>query len=444
MDSRIGIALYEKGNSNGRNNIACAYGGKPFSFAASTDLPSHTLWITNLSSDELYASGLYRNPRFANDSYFRTRLSQMVQELGLTEITIEEQVVVLAEMLGCAAMMLKSQLHLGEFPALGMSHAVGQMFGISEHPKKSLEYFISEAACQRFTSCERTRRYEHADVFSFWFPRAHWAERMLELPVPTGNLKKIALHSLPAMGTGAHALAAWAFENTIPLFARVNIRALDERVGKLMNYGAGAMGITSGTKNGKEYDARNFREWCALPELEFLANFGDIQIQEVVCAEGWRNHGLRTYNSRRSSVSYAYGLAAENLWVGTLRRNNQNLAFSKTLSTAWLQAEDRMRCLKTAIGFFDAGMEITSYGNGRIGVACPKSVRALIPLKAREAGMLYPASLGGLTAPNGPVNSLSVQQSLITSKQFYKSVQLDQACLKELESVFNASKPSAV
>ncbi|MNJ70513.1 hypothetical protein D3C77_669790 [compost metagenome] len=89
-------------------------------------------------------------------------------------------------------------------------------------------------------------------------------------------------------------------------------------------------------------------------------------------------------------------------------------------------------------------MEITTYGNGRIGVVCPQSVRALIPQAALECGLLYPASLEGLTPyPMNAASALCVQQRLISSLDFVKNIRVDQECLKEMELAQNAAKSSA-
>lgn len=445
MALKIGIVLFRNATPFSREgNIACEHRGKPFYFSATTDLPSQTLWITNASSDLLYEAGLNRSPHIASDSYFRTRLSQMVQELGLQTISLDQQVVVLAEVLGCAAELLKKQLGLTQHPAYGMAQAVGQLYGSVEGPKNSILLHVAEQSCQRFTACERSRRYEKADVFSFWFPRVQWASEMLELPLPQGGLGQIANHNLPDLGQNPKSLVDWAFESKVPLFAKIRIHGIEERVGKLMNYGAGALGVSKVTEKGQAYDARNFREWCALPELAFLSTFGEVEVLQVATASAWQNTGLRPFLTKRSAISYAYGLAAENLWVGTQRKNCGNFTISKTLSTAWLQAEDRMRCLKTALNLQKAGMEITTYGNGRIGVVCPQSVRNLIPQAALESGLLYPASLEGLTPyPMNNMSALSVQQRLISSRDFVRNIQLDQACLKEMEVAQNAAKSPA-
>jgi hypothetical protein len=446
MALKIGIVLFRDATPFSREgNIACEHRGRPFYFSATTDLPSQTLWITNASSDALYEAGLNRSPHIASDSYFRTRLSQMVQELGLQSISLDQQVVVLAEILGCAAELMKKQLGLTQYPAYGMAQAVGQLYGSAEGPKNSLLLQVAEQSCQRFTACERNRRYEKAEVFSFWFPRVPWASEMLELPLPLGGLSQIAKHNLPDLGQNSNSLVDWAFESKIPLFARIRIHGIEERVGKLMNYGAGALGVSKVTEKGQSYDARNFREWCALPELAFLSTYGEVEVLQVVTAEQWQNTGLRPIRTKRSTISYAYGLAAENLWVGTLRKNSGNFSISKTLSTAWLQAEDRMRCLKTALSLHKAGMEITTYGNGRIGVVCPQSVRQLIPQAALESGLLYPASLEGLTPyPMNNLSALCVQQRLISSREYAKNIQVDLACLNEMEAAQNATKSPAI
>jgi hypothetical protein len=55
-----------------------------------------------------------------------------------------------------------------------------------------------------------------------------------------------------------------------------------------------------------------------------------------------------------------------------------------------------MHCLRVAERIGDLGMDVISYGNGRVTVACPVAVRNLIPKVAREQGVLYPASLKDL------------------------------------------------
>jgi hypothetical protein len=202
MPSKIGVALFRDASPFSKNdNIACEYGGRPFYFGSTSDLPAQTLWVTNCDSDKLYEAGLSRAPSIASDGYFRTRLSQIVGELGLSIHTLEHQVAILAKILGSAAAMLKAQLGLLEYPAYGMAQAVGQLYGSQEPPKGSAMFQIAEQACQRYTACKRTRRHEQADVFSFWFPREQWASEMLELPLPTGDVKLVPMHSLPDMGS---------------------------------------------------------------------------------------------------------------------------------------------------------------------------------------------------------------------------------------------------
>jgi hypothetical protein len=448
MALKIGVVLFKDASPFSRDgNIACAYGEKPFFFNATTDLPSQTLWVTNAASNALYEAGLSRSPHIANDGYFRSRLSQIAQELGLTNesIGIEQQVKIMAEVLGCAADMLKTQLGLTQYPAYGMPQAVGQIYGGVEPPRNSLTHNVAELACQRFTACERQRMYERAEVFSYWAPRMTWANEMLELPLPDGHVELLAKHKLPDLGRNATSIVDWAYgrEAPLPLFAKIRLHGIEERVGRLMNYGAGALGVTSQTNSGQPYDARNFRDWTALPELAFLSNYGEVEILDVAIADRWQNTGLRTFKTKHSSVSYAYGIAAENLWVGTLRKNSGRFNISTTLSTAWLQAEDRMRCLKIALNLQKAGMEISNYGNGRISVICPQSVRGLIPQAALENGLLYPASLEGLTPyPASSKNALCVQQRLITDREYLTNIRIDRECKNQLESVYAPKRPA--
>ena len=212
---------------------------------------------------------------------------------------------------------------------------------------------------------------------------------------------------------------------------RVKIHGLEETVGRLMNYGSGAQTVERMGQGGAHYSARNLREWCSLPELEVLAQAGDIQILQVATASGWDRSGLHVYNSKVASVSYSYGLVAENLWAGITRKPDSSGAVSNNLSSAWVQAVDRMSCLRIAERIHNLGFEVMNYGNGRITVACPPSVRALIPNVAREEKLMYPASLDGLNhyKPR-PDNPMHVLQHLINSQDFANLIKIDQVLLK--------------
>lgn len=432
---RIGVALYADGTPFCRDgNVACEYRKEPFTFASASDLPGQTLWVTNASLNDLIEAGLHKSPKIAHEGYYRTRLVQMGQELGLDKLTLMQQAALLAEVLGNAAEMARVQLGLTQYPSNGLAQAVGQLFGRTEPAKGTAILQVAEQACQRYTACERERRYEKADVFSFWMPRFSWAADLLSQPLPeNSDLRAIQPHMLPGNGQSVSQVVDWANEHNLPLFARIKIQSLDETVGKLMNYGAGAQHVNKTADRGRNYEARNMREWCALPELETLSQVGDVKLIQVAVAGAWGRSGLGVFQSRLTAVSYAYGLVAENLWVGLTRKPSAYGGPSMTLSTAWLQAVDRMRCLRVAERLYNLGMEVINYGNGRVTVVCPVSVRALIPQIAFEEGMLYPACLDNLT-PYKPVpgNPVHVFQHLLNTNDYARLVQVDQAALKEL------------
>lgn len=433
---KIGVALYADGSPFSREgNVACEFRKEPFEFGTTSDLPGQTLWITNATLNDLIEAGLHKNPKIAHEGYYRSRLSQIGQELGIAKLSLDQQAPLLAEILGNAAEMARVQFGLTQYPSSGLAQAVGQLHGQNEPAAGTALMQIAEQACQRYTACERERRYDKVDVFSFWMPRFQWANELLNEPLPVSDtINAIPAHSLPGMGRDVSVLVDWALENKIPLFARIKIRGLEPTVGKLMNYGAGAQGINKSTKAGA-YEARNMREWCALPELETLSQVGEIEILQVAVAGGWSSSGLSLYSSKISQISYAYGLVAENIWVGLTRKPNPYGNTSRTLRTAWLQSIDRMRCLRVAERLYNMGMEVVSYGNGRINVVCPPSIRALIPQAALEEGMLYPAHLEGLQAyqPSQQL-PLHVLQHLITGRDYGRLIGVDHRALKELEA----------
>ncbi|MDH0959044.1 hypothetical protein EGJ86_19525 [Pseudomonas sp. o96-267] len=433
---KIGVVLYADGTPFCREgNVACEYRKEPFEFSSASDLPGQTLWITNASLGDLIEAGLHKSPKIAHEGYYRSRIAQISQELGISKLNLRQQAAFLAETLGNAAEMARVHLGLTQYPSNGLANAVGQLFGVNEPAAGTASLQVAEQACQRYTACERDRRYEQADIFSFWMPRYQWAESLLAEPFPSGDgINAIPSHQLPSMGRDIAALVDWASAEKIPLFARVRIKGMEQTVGKLMNYGAGAQSINNSASGGaRSYDARNMREWCALPELEVLSQVGDVDVIQVAVASGWASSGLNLYSSKLSRISYAYGIVAENLWVGLTRKPTPNGNTSRTLRTAWLQAVDRMRCLRVAERLYNMGMEVINYGNGRITVVCPQSVRALIPQAALEEGMLYPASLDGLQGYEiNQQQPVHVMQHLITHRDYRRIIAVDQRSLQEL------------
>lgn len=437
---KIGVALYINGNPMSREgNWACEFRGQPFEFSAANDLPAQTLWITNVDYKELGEAGLRRKPNIAHEGFFRTRLSQIGQELGVGNLDYREQVAILVEVLGMAAEMSKIHLGIASYPANGISHAVGQLYGFTGPAEGSAVHLVAERACQQYTSCERDRRLEDVEIFTFWAPRFEWANRILGSPLPVSTgLKSIALHNLPRMGEDVGALVEWAQERSLPIFARVVIHGLADSVGKLLNYGSGAQTLASRAGSSAGYEARNMREWCSLPELAVLAEVGDLDVKEVVIAPAWTNSGLSLFSSKASSVSYSYGVVAENLWCGLTRSTSPDGRVAKTLSTAWIQSIDRMECLKIAERLVTVGFDVINYGYGRITVACPKSIRALIPRVARENKLLYPARLDNLIpiTPNQR-SAIDVSQALLVNKDYANIFKVNSMTLSELSASRN-------
>lgn len=435
-DTTFGIALFDgEDPQSGGVHYACQSGGAPFSFSSISELSSQMLWVTNARLDTLVDYGLNRNPKIANEGYFRTRISQLIQELNLSHLEPPRLASFLANLLGNAAVMLQRQLGMVQFPVGSVTQGVGQLFGTPEAHESTDLYRVAERAAQRFTTAERSRRMQGAEVFSFWAPRYDYAQMMLMTDLPKESVRVVPGHAIPGGAADAQEVVAWAEATKLPIFAQIRIHSLDETVGRLLNYGAGAAEIEGArtAASGGAYTAANMREWCALPELSVLALSGEVEVLRVVTSDGWINHGLRTLAIPSAQISYSYGLVAENLWCGLMRQPSGYGRISKTLATAWLQAADRMRMLQTAEKLTHLGFEVLNYGNGRVTVACPASLRHLIPRVAMENGLLYPASLEGLEMyPVTKGNRLHLMQSLMSAQEYAAMLRVDGMLLKEL------------
>jgi hypothetical protein len=428
---KLGVALFDRASPfSNDGNWACEYQGSPFAFKSASDLPGDTLWVTNADYGLIGDAGLHRKPNIAHEGFFRTKLSQLGFELGIGELDLEQQARVLADMLGTASAMAKVQLGLTQHPTFGIANAVGQRYGLQEPPAQSRMHQIAKASAQRYTACARDRDLQQGvDRLTFWIPRFDFARSLLSLPLPASDdISEVALHRLPGSGRDALEVACWAEEERLPLFAQISVERLEQKTGKLLNYGSGADTLNAG------YDARNMREWCALPELKVLAAAGDIRLERVAIASGWLRSGLNLYETKVSQISHSYGIVAENLWVGLTRSPRNGYGTGASLGSAWIQALDRMHCLRIAEILDAEGFDVFSFGYGRIQVTCAPSVRNLIPTVAQQNNLLYPARLQDLPPPNFDRRSpLDVAQQLLTRHDYSNMSRANALVLQGLE-----------
>lgn len=442
---KIGVAIFSEANPfSHENNWACMYQEDPFSFNSVSDLPSQTLWITNLDLNSLYEANLSKNPKIAHDGYLRTRLMNIAQELGATNLPPDQQAYLFAHIIGPVMEMAAEEVGFVSYPNNALSAVVGQLHGIPDAPQGSTLRLVAERSSQTYTACQKDRLYEKAEHFTFWIPRYENAYELLQNPVPRSDeLVAIPQHLLPSLGKNAATLVEWALEKKVPLFAQIHINSIEPDTGRLLSYGSGAnhlqesaRPLTSSGQESRKYEGRNMREWCALPELEVLATCADIEIRSLVRASNIDNPSIQLRDPeslRAGSISYAYGIVAENIWVGLTRRTAGDNKAARTLSAAWIQSLDRMRCLKIAQKLTAIGFEVTHYGYGRITVSCPQSIRQLIPAVAREHGLLYPASIDGIEPykPRPHVRH-EVLQSVLANKDYTNLIKINELAQKEM------------
>lgn len=355
----LGVVLFDDPSLHA-SGWALRAGERPSRITSTADLSAHTVWWTNLDYPDYMRSGLSRSPRFRGARFFRTSAKALLKEVDLASAPVRERLEYLLHLF-TATLQCAYDLGLTVVPpdtlargfrevTLGRSHGTQGSADVRE---------AIETATQPYTFCEAPPWRTGDRVLTLVRQRAPHCSDLLAAPVPKGMFRPVPLAELPSDTTG---LA----EYERPLLLRVRIDRFSKELSSLINHGAGALPLIRPGASG-QYSEANGRQWLSQPEFQLLAANSDMQVEQALVAEGFRdNPFVPPELPARRRLSPAFGLACESLWSAGVRTLSGRIDHSPM--SVWLQARDRVICLSGALTVLRRYPDaiVQHYGSGRI------------------------------------------------------------------------------
>ena len=371
-------------------------GGPSFRIKGTGDLSNSIKWLTNLSQQTLWKTGVVKQPKLKHSSYLRTDVGQIMKELGLSppKIPIAETCETISSLFNKVMRLAIEFYGLKSFNQKELySEIKNSILGEDKNVSIQVDEALSRAY-QDLVICEKSLSKESSSFITLKRPRYFHAKSIIETSIPfwNGDWKFISKEELPI---GEDKKIKYLMGLDRPFIVKVSINKfnfsenLNVDLSRLLNLGE-AMG-----EGGKPKE----RNWVCQPELLYLSRFADLNIEAVFVADGFQkiNDNIKLpYLGELSDFSYSLGLLAENVWIGLANRSVNPQTRSKTLVSpraCWLKAADRFMTMTSAIMLASAGFEICSYGYGGVTVSVENDdIIKLIEL-APHAGLIVPLNL---------------------------------------------------
>jgi len=187
----------------------------------------------------------------------------------------------------------------------------------------------------------------------FRAPALDWLQDMLKFQVPAGDWRRV--DPVPV--------------NIVELLEKENLPAIFKIrfTGDISNETLRLLGWS--TQNNAP------RNWATMDELKLIQSLTDVEISQVLVCDGWIDHKLsealagdlgRYHNLQY--FSWTVDLVAQNILSGLMRVQKGR---APTPLAIWISAADRLKGLKTALRFNEAGFAVVRFYAGEIEVIVP-------------------------------------------------------------------------
>lgn len=438
---RMGVCLFDKPDLYGANpdavsGVACLSGGDPFPVKCIGNLPSSAYWLTNISESIFYRTGLAANPRIFGSGYLRTKVQSIIRELGLTGASLESQAVVLSDIFDRTMAMAAVLFGVDLPPRNSLAAGLAELHGI-DHYKQLPEIQPSMVeACQSFTHCERVDKRDYVWA-TLTLHRYEHAKKLLSLELPNSDFYFVDPGHMPAPSQRLD----WLLNLPCPAMAEIEVIARDRDVSRIINYGAGAGDVRRASAQGHNYHTGNKRCVATADEVAILSQYCDIYITRALITDARPSRAMEIPEQGRVlQVSYSYGLLMENLWV-SLTRQQRAGTIQRSPVTAWIQSADRMACFDVALDLMSSGVEVISYGYGRVTVGIPTEDLEKLSSIAYDLSLIPPVNLNGEFHATDTQYTVEKALAILHGNgQLEKVLNLDHKAFEWLLSKYDASR----
>jgi len=362
----FGVALMDNGKELS-TGWACRSDGEPFYFSSSTALSNDVIWITSVDWSEYQSKGRQAHNLRRLD-YLRTPIHRIAADMGLRtdghhgRFAVHALAQVVQQSVNACA-----NLYGWTDPAASLKEDVlyeDIRRSIIQPPKSKPHVLPALSAAFQISSSPIWPHYfeENSISVTLRCNRLQYVRRLLDMPVPDEgwsvrlSSRQVDLDSV--LDPSRPALVE----------AVVEMGHRDPEVATLCAFGACA-----GRRGA-------LRRWISQPELAWLIQHADVQIQTAILCRSSRQLPQAAKLPAEleadplNSLSLSAGLVAESHFFALASETyNRNLRQKQVSAWAvWLRAYDRAESFKLALAAFKSGFVPLAYGSGSVTVRLQK------------------------------------------------------------------------
>ncbi|QOI07871.1 hypothetical protein [Pseudomonas savastanoi] len=374
-NSSLGSAGNSSALGNGWASIA---GSSPVRVQSIHDLPTDTIWLTNLTYSSLCQTRLNEHPNFRSDAWLKTPIKQLVAELGVDceHSPVDTACVVVSTL--AHRVVDVSNVNYGVQPrsaSLATDFAEAIKAPVTDIPDELAPVIDPIAGHPAVSIIRPSGGLESTASVLLRKNRLFHADRVLSTLVPAGGAW---LKEKTSTLEGQH---QWLEQVNTPFLVECSISNLDPITAEILSWGSG-----SSTP----------RNWLTNIEWNVVRQFSDIKIGRVyIYSEEGRvvdQHKLLPQGPH-APLSMTNCLIAEQLWCSLLlKRPAYAMKSNYTAAAAWLRSTDRMEMFEYAKLLYAAGLDVIRYGNGNVIVNYQNGGLARIMDVATDLGLMPPTS----------------------------------------------------
>lgn len=344
--------------------------GKPaFRIANTRDLSSDVVWLTNLDYEMSFQSGMGMHAGFRRSDY----LSEYFLRTAKKEATFTGELYDFSKILGSQSINGPELTERGAAIFDRVMALASHKLGIQDPPPYSLSRGIRDSmmgydailpqvivdaledATSSFVWVERDTALSNADTWlTLSLPRVNHGTACANFPEPMGDWLPLQLPN-----QNEDAIDDWACDLNGYFIAQFSIENMNEQAHRLVNFGSG----------------RKTRRWTTGVELAVLNKVGRVTLKKAYRPSSVAPIEsllplLESHNDMHE-LSLSTGLLWQNIWTGLcskrqppahIRRNNPSI----NALAPFIRANDRNACFLAALALQKKGIQIISYGRGKI------------------------------------------------------------------------------
>lgn len=389
---RFGVAIFNN-PSNPTSGVACCDGRRPVPFAARTELPSDTIWIS-----DAYNATAAQN--FRSSDYLRSSPKQIGEDLGVDVRDPIDGLPVVAE---CISRVRDMAAHA--YPWTDMSvdwsdrqlgRSIAKVTKLGGDPLSDPVQGALRQAYQSYSSVPDSMRPDYVQsgggkLMTLRVNRLRYAHYICSQLYPSGVWRTLARKTLLQSPIDAF------LDPAKPVVVEATVEFLD-RDSDAVSSALVAFGASGSSRP-------TLRTWISQPELAWLLGHANVHISAAIVCDRSEPLPDRLQLPRVLTadpvyaLSIAAGVLAECHWTGVASeqfvRKSMPGATGQMVSevspyAVWMRAYDRAYTFQMALAAHKKGYAVGSYGYGSVSLWARKDAYAELADLAESIGACHP------------------------------------------------------